>query len=90
MWRQEVLSQSGGSRDGGKRREKKTKTRGSEKPRELPDLLWGMREGGSGEASSHYLGTQRQEVLLEAEREAQAPGAGHPTALSAKCGWRKP
>lgn len=42
MWRQEDLSQSGGSRGGEEKKENRDMG-GSKKPRELPDLLWGMR-----------------------------------------------
>lgn len=48
-------------------RKEKKDTEGSQKPRKQPDMLWGTREGGRGEARGYHLGTQRQE-------EAKAKG----------------
>lgn len=69
MWRDEDMSQRGGSGGGEERR----KSWGSKKPREPPHLLRGVREGGRCEARCGYLGIQGQEVLLKAGCEAKGP-----------------
>lgn len=61
MWRDEDMSQRGGSGGGEERR----KLWGSKKLRELFYLLRGVREGGRCEVRCGYLGIQGQEVFLK-------------------------